>query len=532
MLFNSYIFIFVFLPLSLAGWYFFNRIKCYRLAQGYLIGMSLWFYAYFDVRYLLSLAVSCIGGYFLCVLCRRLRDKGAARSCGKLLTAAGCLFHLGMLGYFKYTGFFLENIFSLTGRAFTPLHILLPVGISFYTFQQLAYFLDCVRGETSVCSFLDYVSFIVYFPQILQGPILLHGELIGQFHEEERRRFDAERFAKGMARFVLGLSKKALLADTLGKAVNFGYDNVALLDSPSALFLAAGYMIELYFDFSGYCDMAVGLGKMFGIEIAENFDAPFKSASVKEFWRRWHITLGRFFTRYVYIPLGGSRKGKLRTVCNTMIVFLFSGFWHGAGWNFVFWGFLHGIGVAASALGGKKIFTACAAGSECRVSAPALGRKKTDAGASGAAAEGSDRSGGLRGLRRPLQQIFTFAYVTLTFVFFRASTLAQGFAVIGKIFRFRWNGFLFRMAEALDVTELYAVTKALDMGAPALLPWVNLLVFLLFFLLCAFLLVGKKASAFVEEKPFSFSRTVLLSVLFVWSVLSLSGVSTFLYFTF
>ena len=509
MLFNSHIFIFVFLPLTLAGWYFFNYRKRYRLAQGYLIGMSLWFYAYFDVRYLWSLAASCLVGYVLCALCKKGRKGGK-----RLLIAAGCVFHLGMLGYFKYANFFLENACAVLGRDFTPLQILLPVGISFYTFQQLAYFLDCAMGETEVCSFLDYAAFLVYFPQLLQGPILLHGELIGQFHEESRRHFDAERVAGGIVRFVLGLSKKALLADTLGKAVNFGYENIASLDSPSAVFLAAGYMIELYFDFSGYCDMAVGLGKMFGIEIAENFDAPFKSASVKEFWRRWHMTLGRFFTKYVYIPLGGSRKGRLRTVCNTMLVFLLSGLWHGASWNFVFWGFLHGIGVTVSALRRKKIAA------------------KPSANASGTAAGGPDRTGGLCGLCRLPRQIFTFAYVTLTFVFFRASTLSQGFAVIGKIFRFRWNGFLFRMAEALDITELYAVTKALDMAAPSLLPWANLGLFLLFFLLCGVLLTAEKASVPAGKRKLSLARTAALAILFVWSVLSLSGVSTFLYFTF
>ena len=323
MLFNSHIFMLLFLPLLLAGWYFLNWKKKFQLAQGYLIGMSLWFYAYANLQYLWLLLFSCLIGWLLSCLPEKIfSEKGK-----KVLTGVGCVFHLGLLGYFKYSNFFLENLNTVFHTDFPMLQILLPVGISFYTFQQLAYLIDRCRGDAPRDSLFDYLTFMVYFPQLLQGPILLRSEFMGQLKEPERRRFHAERFSEGIQFFVFGFAKKVLLADTLAKAVNYGYSNVSMLDSISALLLA------------------VGLGKMIGLEVAENFDAPFHSASVKEFWRRWHMTLGRFFTRYVYIPLGGNRRGKMRTLCNVMIVMLLSGLWHGAAWTFVLWGFLHGVGM-------------------------------------------------------------------------------------------------------------------------------------------------------------------------------------------
>lgn len=407
-----------------------------------------------------------------------------------MILITGCLFHLGTLGYFKYSNFFLTNLNAAFGTDFSMLSILLPVGISFYTFQQLGYLIDCYRGDAPVCSILDYLAFMVYFPQILQGPILRYEEIVPQFYEKERRRFHAERFGKGLQHFTIGLAKKVLLADTLAKAVNFGYDNYLSLDCISAILLAAGYMFELYFDFSGYCDMAVGLGKMVGIEIIENFDSPFQSSSVREFWRRWHITLGRFFTRYVYIPLGGSRKGKFRTVLNTLAVFLLSGLWHGASWGFVFWGFLHGIGVAWDSLGILRL------------------------------------------PKKWMHQAMTFVYVCLAFVFFRAETIEQGYRIIRAMLRPCWNGFLFQMAEALDISELYVVTKGISMAAPSLLGYVNLALLVILFVICIVVLAGKRAAAIVDNAILTGKYTVCLAFLFAWSILSMSGVSTYIYFSF
>ena len=499
MLFHSHLFLFLFLPLTLAGWYFFNNRGKYRAAQGFLIGMSLWFYGYLNPACLGIFLLLCLLGYGLCRLAHTAQGAPHSARQKKMVLAAGVVLHLGALGYFKYADFFLENANALLGSDFTLLHVILPVGISFYTFQQLAYLIDCCRGETTVCSLLDYLTFQTYFPQVQQGPILLWDQFLPQLHERERRIFDAERFSKGICRFVIGLSKKVLLADTLAKAVSFGYDNVAYLDSPSAAFLAAGYMLELYFDFSGYCDMAVGIGDMIGLKVAENFDSPFLSQSVKEFWRRWHITLGRFFTKYVYIPLGGSRKGKLRTLLNTMVVFLLSGLWHGAGWTFVFWGFLHGAGVAFSVLFPSK----------------------------------KEKDGKEKGrLFVFLRQALTFSYVSLAFVFFRAPSIREGAAVLRQLFFGGWNGFLFQIASALDPSELYLVTKAVSLAAPALLSLVHMGILILFIAICLITVRGKKAAVLTEQMGGSRRFAVWMSVLFVWSVLSMTGVTTFLYFNF
>lgn len=490
MLFNSYIFIFIFLPLTLVGWYLLNKLEKYKGAQAFLVAMSLWFYAYFNVSYLAIILASCLINYgFSFVLTKK--DSAGFR---KGMLVLGCAVNLGILGYFKYYDFLLENLNTLLSANFTLKHILLPLGISFFTFQQLSFVIDRCRGNAPHYSLLDYLNFVTFFPQLIAGPIVLHSELVPQFQDMSKRKFDAGSFAQGIAFFVLGMGKKILLADTLAKAVNFGFADIAGLDSVSALLVALGYTFELYFDFSGYCDMAVGLGKMFRIEIPDNFNAPYKSASVKEFWRRWHMTLGRFFTTYVYIPLGGSRKGKARTVINTMIVFLLSGLWHGANWTFVFWGFLHGVGVSVNSL--------------------FMGKN------------------GHRDKGKLFWQMITFVYICLAFVFFRSDTMADGFLFMKRLFSFEYNGSVFAVAEAMSVSEIYIVTKVLSMKAPQLLAIVNLLLLLFVMTVSVFALCRKRTREMVEQSQWSNGFTLAMSVLFVWSVLSLSGVSTFLYFNF
>lgn len=499
MLFNSYIFIFLFLPLTLAGWYLLNKRELYKGAQAFLAVMSLWFYAYFDASYLLIILASCFVNYGFSYVLTRKETEGFRK--GMLIL--GCIVNLGILGYFKYYDFFLENMNALFSADFTLKHILLPLGISFFTFQQLSFVIDRCRGKAPHYTFLDYLNFVTFFPQLIAGPIVLHSELAPQFQDKEKRRFESGSFAQGIVFFVIGMGKKVLLADTLAGAVNYGFTNISSLDSVSALLAAIGYTFEIYFDFSGYCDMAVGLGKMFRIEIPDNFNAPYKSASVKEFWRRWHMTLGRFFTTYVYIPLGGSRKGKVRTVVNTMAVFLLSGLWHGANWTFVFWGFLHGIGVSVNSL--------------------FMGRNN------GKAETGEEHTG--KGRKRFWQAV-TFLYICLAFVFFRSDSIADGMLFMKRLFSFEFNGSVFAVAESLEVPEIYIVTKALSMIAPQLLKIVNLFVLLFLFAVSVFVLSRKRTRELAENSMWSRRFTFAMSVLFVWSVLSLSGVSTFLYFNF
>lgn len=490
MLFNSYIFIFLFLPLALLGWYGLNKIKWYRGAQIFLIAMSLWFYAYFHIRYLFLILTSCLANYFLSyVLARTERTERVVRA----VRVLGIVLNLGLLGYFKYYDFFIENLNAAFGADFHVRHILLPLGISFFTFQQMSFLIDRCRNDAPHYGIVDYLTFVTFFPQLIAGPIVLHSELVPQFQDLNKRTFRCESFARGIAYFVIGLSKKVLLADLLAKPADFGFANFDGLDSVSLALAALAYMFQLYFDFSGYCDMAVGIGKMFGVELPDNFNSPYKAVSVREFWRRWHITLGRFFTTYVYIPLGGSRRGKLRTVCNTMIVFLLSGLWHGANWTFVVWGMMHGLGVVCNILfpvdpkdGKKHIFSRAA----------------------------------------------TFTFCCLAFVVFRSDTLADAIRYLKRLFSFTYFHSLQAVAGSMDVSELYIVEKFFSMRAPQLLSALSMGVFFFVMALAALILTRKNTRKMTEGRVLSAGFGRRLALLFVWSVISLSGVSTFLYFNF
>ena len=505
MLFNSYFFIFVFLPLSLAGWYLLNRLKRYKLAQGYLIGMSLWFYAWYNVSFLWVMLGSCLFNFGVSFLLSR-RDTPRMR---RSLLIAGCVVNIGALGIFKYYNFFVENVNAVFGADFQTRNILLPLGISFFTFQQLSYLIDRCRGDAPHYGLMDYLSFVTFFPSLISGPIVLHASTVPQFQDETRRRFSTECFSRGVMQFSIGLAKKVLLADTLALAVNYGYENIAALDAPAALAAAVGYTLELYFDFSGYSDMAIGVGKMFRIEIPENFNSPYRATSVKDFWKRWHMTLSRFLQTYVYFPLGGSRKGKLRTFVNTMITFLVSGLWHGANWTFVFWGFLHGLGVAAAAIVGNR---------------KASGDKN---------AERKLQDKGIRNRAlRLLCQLATFAYVCMAFVFFRADSIQDGFLLLSRIFSFHVDGQLVQMAAAMEPSEIYIVTKALSLIAPSLVGAAQIAAMIFMLAVSFFVLTRKNTVQIISRKEISFRFTMWLAFLFAWSVISLSGVSTFVYFSF
>lgn len=505
MLFNSYFFIFVFLPLSLAGWYLLNRLKRYKLAQGYLIGMSLWFYAWYNVSFLWVMLGSCLFNFGVSFFLSG-RDTPRMR---RFLLITGCVVNIGALGIFKYYNFFVENVNAVFGADFQTRNILLPLGISFFTFQQLSYLIDRYRGDAPHYGLMDYLSFVTFFPSLISGPIVLHASTVPQFQDETRRRFSAESFSRGVMQFSIGLAKKVLLADTLALAVNYGYENIAALDAPAALAAAVGYTLELYFDFSGYSDMAIGVGKMFRIEIPENFNSPYRATSVKDFWKRWHMTLSRFLQTYVYFPLGGSRKGKLRTFVNTMITFLVSGLWHGANWTFIFWGFLHGLGVAAAGI---------------------VGNRK----ASGEKNAGRKLQG--KGIRnralRLLCQFATFAYVCMAFVFFRADSIQDGFLLLSRIFSFHVDGQLVQMAAAMEPSEIYIVTKALSLTAPSLVGAAQIVAMIFMLAVSFFVLTRKNTVQIISRKEISFRFTMWLAFLVAWSVISLSGVSTFVYFSF
>ena len=340
MLFNSYEFIFLFLPITLITYFTLNRYGKNNVAKGWLVIASLYFYSYFHLSYLYLILTSIIINYFIG---NKLNHKSLTGKERKIWMIIGVIFNLGLLGYFKYYDFFVENINIIFRTNFTLLHILLPLGISFFTFQQLSFIIDSYNEKSMKYDFLSYCLFVTFFPQLIAGPIVLPNEMLPQFEDKRNKLINYENMNRGLYMFSIGLAKKVIIADTIANFANAGFDKIETLNIIEAWMTSISYTLQLYFDFSGYCDMAMGIALMFNIVLPLNFNSPYKSTNIQEFWKRWHMTLGRFMTNYLYIPLGGNRLGERKTLRNLFIVFMASGIWHGAGWNFVIWGVLHGI---------------------------------------------------------------------------------------------------------------------------------------------------------------------------------------------
>jgi alginate O-acetyltransferase complex protein AlgI len=340
MLFGSFEFLFGFLPVSLIG-YHWLRISGYATgAKLFLVAASLFFYGWWDINYV-PLIIFSVGVNFTFGLL--MGRSEALRRPGMI---AGIIFNLALLGYYKYTNFFLANLGAATGIAVTITTIILPIGISFFTFQQIAYIVDTSRNGRCERSVVNYTLFVLFFPHLIAGPITHPGEMLPQFDAASGKAFDIGQVNTGVTLLILGLGKKALIADPLAYVVNPIFSTADASDpvSTAAAWMGAlAYTFQLYFDFSGYSDMAIGLGLLFGIHLPVNFASPYKSMSIVEFWRRWHITLSRFLRNYVYIPLGGSREGPARRYINLILTMSLGGLWHGAGWTFLAWGLLHGV---------------------------------------------------------------------------------------------------------------------------------------------------------------------------------------------
>ena len=342
MLFNSYEFIFLFIPVTLLGFFWILRSNHYNAAILWLVVTSLFFYGWWQPVYLFLIGFSIVINYFFGMNIGAEQNKKIRKT--KLV--AGCAINLGLLGYFKYAGFIVANLNAMSGSDISIGNIVLPLAISFFTFQQIAYLVDAYYNETKEYNFLQYCLFVTFFPQLIAGPIVHHKEMMPQFHDKRLIQFSHDNLSIGLTIFVIGLFKKVVLADTAAlyatpvfKAVDGGEAVSFILAWQGSL----AYTFQLYFDFSGYSDMAIGLARMFGIRLPVNFFSPYKATNIIDFWRRWHMTLSRFLRDYVYIPLGGSRKGKSRRYLNLMMTMLLGGLWHGAAWTFVFWGFLHGF---------------------------------------------------------------------------------------------------------------------------------------------------------------------------------------------
>ncbi|OYO27858.1 MBOAT family protein [Janthinobacterium sp. PC23-8] len=337
MLFNSWIFLLGFLPVTLAGFFLLGRRSPF-MSAAWLAGASLFFYGWWDLRYVPLLLASICFNYG----CSTWLASGPAWRRKAVLTAAVCA-NLALLGYYKYAGFLVASVAHLLAQPLPVLQVILPVGISFFTFTQIAFLVDTYRGQVRERRFVHYLLFVTYFPHLIAGPVLHHKEMMPQFADRKVFRLSAENMAVGASIFLIGLAKKVLLADNLAPFAGALFNQPG---EPSLLIAWSGvlaYAFQLYFDFSGYSDMAIGLSRLFGVKLPLNFDSPYKAANIAQFWRRWHMTLSRFLRDYLYIPLGGNRHGGARRYLNLMITMVLGGLWHGAGWNFLIWGFLHGV---------------------------------------------------------------------------------------------------------------------------------------------------------------------------------------------
>ena len=341
MLFNSYEYIFLFLPVTFFIYFFLLKKRLLVGAKGFLVFASLFFYSWWNPIYLPIILLSMLFNYTVGNILNR--DIQNTKVSKKMILVFGILSNVFLLAYFKYRNFFIENYNYIWNENIGFYHLALPLGISFFTFQQISYLVDSYKNQTHEYDFLNYALFVTFFPQLIAGPIVHHKEMMPQFASKSNMLIKYKNIATGIFFFSIGLFKKVVIADNFATIANQGFDNVPSLHLIEAWTTSFAYTLQLYFDFSGYTDMAIGAALLFNIKLPTNFDSPYKATSIQDFWRRWHITLSHFLRDYIYIPLGGSKTGELKTYTNLLITFLIGGLWHGAGWNFVFWGFLHGL---------------------------------------------------------------------------------------------------------------------------------------------------------------------------------------------
>jgi D-alanyl-lipoteichoic acid acyltransferase DltB (MBOAT superfamily) len=514
-LFNSFEFLFAFLPVVAIAWYALRQWA--PLGSLWLVAASLFFYGWWDARYvpllLGSIAVNFAIGRRLTRIADAARAKRAVAGCdaglspgtarptatgtvrptaagafaGRPLLIAGIAFDLGLLAWFKYADFFVANVNAIAGTGWTLPGVVLPLGISFFTFTQIAFLVDAWRGEAREYSATHYALFVTFFPHLLAGPILHHKEMMPQFALPERQRVQWDNIARGLALLVLGLAKKVLVADSLAPWADAGFAAIPQLGFADAWIATLAYTLQLYFDFSGYTDMALGMALMLNIRMPQNFDSPYATTNIRDFWRRWHMTLSRFLRDYLYVPLGGNRSGPAASAAAVMATFLLGGLWHGANWTFVAWGALNGAGLVVHRLWQRT----------------------------GLALPG------------PLAWLVTFAFVNLCWVFFRAPSLAEAAALASTLLG----------ANGIDATlrvEAWAWLAAeKPAGGPGLASWWSArTTALVLALALPIAVLGRTALAWAVSVRLSPAHAAGLAVLAAVAVLGLERVREFLYFNF
>jgi alginate O-acetyltransferase complex protein AlgI len=488
MLFNSYEFIFVFLPITFFVYFYLNQKKLTELSKVFLVFSSLFFYSWWNITYLPILIASLTFNYAIGRSLNKTVANNKNSFTKKSILICGITLNLTLLGYFKYADFFIKNINIVFNFNTETTNILLPLAISFFTFQQIAYLVDCYRKETKEYSFLNYALFVSFFPQLIAGPIVHHKEMMPQFTSTRGKVKHYRNIAMGLFIFSIGLFKKVVIADTFAVWATQGFDVASTLNLFEAWATSLSYTFQLYFDFSGYTDMAIGLALLFNIRLPINFNSPYKATNIQDFWRRWHITLSRFLRDYIYIPLGGNKKGEWRTYTNLMATFLLGGLWHGAGWTFVFWGFLHGLAVLVQRLWSKvgvKLWTWLAWG-------------------------------------------LTFNFVNIAWIFFRAEDWEDAVKVLGSMFSLDNIIVKKKFSDQLSYLSEYnikfgEVMKMTHDGSD-IINWLIFSIILIFF--C------KNSIERIAKFKINFKTVSLAGISFTLGVLSLNKVSEFIYFNF
>ncbi len=491
MVFNSYIFILVFLPLFVALYFLFEKIR--KLSGKYIIILAgIIFYCYAGWNVAAILGISIVANYLLSYLISKIPRK-------KKLTIVVVALNIGILFFFKYLNFTIDIVNNITRATIEEQQLILPLGISFFTFQQIMFVVSVFKGNIKTVNLVDYLAYILYFPKLTMGPLMEPIDYFTQINSEKNKMICWDNISSGLMLFSLGLFKKMILADTFSKAVTWGFKNgvttlsaTAVATSGDLILVMLFYTFQIYFDFSGYSDMAVGISQMVNITLPQNFDSPYKATSIRDFWKRWHMSLTSFFTKYIYFPLGGSRKGYVRTYVNIMVIFLISGLWHGANYTFILWGCIHGFLQVIERVF-KKAF---------------------------------DR------LSEVVRWGYTFLSVNLLWLLFRSDSIKQWGEMLTTIFRFQNMSISEGLINTFALPETVFIFDQLHLvQMNKNVKGLSMLVFILVsYFIC--LIPENNYIRCIRLKKINCANMIICAIAFIWGFLCLSSESVFVYFDF
>jgi len=487
MLFNSYEFIFLFLPATVFVYFYLAKKRLTIASKAWLILASLFFYSWWNVVYLPLILGSILFNFAVgsALSNEKISPKSFPR---KIILIFGLVANISLLGYFKYVDFFISTANSLFGFQADLLHIMLPLGISFFTFTQIAYLVDAYRQEVKEMDYLNYSLFVTFFPHLLAGPILHHKEMMPQFDDVKTKVVNYKNISAGLFLFAIGLFKKVEIADNFAVWANAGFNSHNTMTFLEAWATSLSYTFQLYFDFSGYTDMALGAALFFNIKLPQNFNSPYKALDIQDFWRRWHMTLSRFLRDYIYIPLGGNRVAELTVCANLMVTFLIGGLWHGAAWTFVFWGMLHGLALVV-----HRIW----------------------------------KNNGFR-MHKVIAWLITFNFLNITWIFFRATSFEDAFGIIKGMLGFNGIAISAKFIEKYPQLAEFGISSLKFIGNQEIKEQT------LYWLVAAipFVLLLKNSNIMASNFRPTKKTLAFAVIVFCFGVMNMSKATEFLYFQF